>query len=113
MTATNRELFTTDPTSTKIPNDGIATVARPETDQQWKVLTWELQSFVCEGEYARGLERILNSFLTNVSQAKQPAVWVSGFYGQRQVAPRSGAGVPLARHRHAERRECPEPGEPA
>ena len=81
MTATNREIFTTDPTSTKIPNDGVAKVARPETDQQWQVLTWELQSFVCEGEYARGLERILNSFLTNLSQAQQPAVWVSGFYG--------------------------------
>ena len=54
---------------------------RPETAQQWDVLEWELKSFVCEGEYARGLERILNSFLTNLSQSQQPAVWVSGFYG--------------------------------
>ena len=38
-------------------------------------------SFVCEGQYARGLEQILNSFLTNLSQAQQPAAWVSGFYG--------------------------------
>ena len=28
-----------------------------------------------------GLERILDSFLTNLSQSQQPAVWVSGFYG--------------------------------
>ena len=41
----------------------------------------ELRSFVCEGEYARGLERIFNSFLTNLTQDQQPAVWVSGFYG--------------------------------
>ena len=81
MTITNRELFYRDPTQTKIPNDGVAQVVRPETEQQWDVLRWELHSFVCEGQYARGLERILDSFLTNLSQAQQPAVWVSGFYG--------------------------------
>jgi hypothetical protein len=81
MTITNRDLFYRDPTDTKIPNDGVARVVRPETDQQWEVLRWELQSFVCEGQYARGLERILDSFLKNLSQAQQRAVWVSGFYG--------------------------------
>src|SRR5688500_15403041 len=81
MMTTNRELFYQDPTQTKIPNDGFAQVVRPETPQQWDVLTWELRNFVCDGEYARGLERILSSFLTNLSQAQQPAVWVSGFYG--------------------------------
>jgi hypothetical protein len=81
MTITNRDLFYRDPTQTKIPNDGVAKVVRPETKQQWEVLEWELKSFVCDGEYARGLERILNSFLTNLSQPQQPAVWVSGFYG--------------------------------
>src|ERR1035438_4585591 len=81
MTILNRELFYRDPTETKIPNDGVAKVVRPETEQQWNVLRWELRSFVCDGQYARGLERILDSFLTNLSQAQQPAVWVSGFYG--------------------------------
>jgi hypothetical protein len=81
MTITNRELFYRDPTQTKIPNDGVAQVVRPETEQQWEVLRWELHSFVCDGQYARGLERILDSFLTNLTQAQQPAVWVSGFYG--------------------------------
>lgn len=81
MTITNRELFFRDPTGTKIPNDGVAKVVRPETEQQWDVLRWELNSFVCDGQYARGLERILDSFLKNLSQSQQPAVWVSGFYG--------------------------------
>ena len=48
---------------------------------EWDVLRWELQSFVCDGQYARGLERILDSFLRNLGQAQQPAAWVSGFYG--------------------------------
>ena len=81
MTTTNREIFYRDPTDTKIPNDGVAKVIRPETDQQWDVLRWELRSFVCDGQYARGLERILDSFLKNLTQSEQPAAWVSGFYG--------------------------------
>jgi hypothetical protein len=81
MTITNREIFYRDPIQTKIPNDGVAQVVRPETEQQWDVLRWELHSFVCDGQYAQGLERILNSFLTNLTQAQQPAAWVSGFYG--------------------------------
>jgi hypothetical protein len=81
MSITNRDLFYKDPTDTKIPNDGVAKVVRPETEQQWDVLRWELRSFVCDGQYARGLERILDSFLKNLSQSQQPAVWVSGFYG--------------------------------
>ena len=81
MTITNRELFYRDPTETKIPNDGVAEVGRPETDQQWDVLRWELRSFVCDGQYEHGLDRILGSFLANLSQEKQPAAWVSGFYG--------------------------------
>jgi hypothetical protein len=81
MTTTNRELFAQDPTTTKIPNDGVAKVARPMTDKQWEVLNWELRSFVCGGQYARGLEQILDSFLRSLSRELQPAVWVSGFYG--------------------------------
>jgi hypothetical protein len=81
MMLTNKDVFYQDPTETKIPNDGVVKVVRPDTQQQWDVLQWELKSFVCEGEYARGLERILNSFLINLTQAQQPAVWVSGFYG--------------------------------
>ena len=81
MTITNRELFVHDPTASKIPNDGVAKVVRPDTEQQWDVLRWELRSFVCNGQYSRGLEQILDSFLRNLSQAQQPAVWVSGFYG--------------------------------
>ena len=42
---------------------------------------YELESFVCEGEYRQGLDRILSAFLTNISQPQQQAVWVSGFYG--------------------------------
>jgi hypothetical protein len=81
MTIINRELFSRDPIDSKIPNEGVAKVGKPGTAQQWDILEWELKSFVCEGEYARGLEQILNSFLTNLTKPQQPAVWISGFYG--------------------------------
>lgn len=77
----NREVFLKDPITNPIPNEGVAEVGAPRTPQQWEVLRWELSSFVCEGEYLHGLERILSTFLQHLDQPKQPAVWVSGFYG--------------------------------
>ena len=65
----------------KIPNDGVTKVTQPSSAQEWDILKYELESFVCEGEYRHGLDRILSAFLTNVSQSQQQAVWVSGFYG--------------------------------
>ena len=45
------------------------------------VLRYELETFVCEGEYEKGLEHILESYVKNIEGAQQPAVWISGFYG--------------------------------
>ncbi len=77
----NRELFFKDPTTFHIPNDGTAKVYTPRTSEEWDVLRYELEAFVCEGEYRKGLERVLAAFLANLSNPAQPAVWVSGFYG--------------------------------
>lgn len=81
MTLTNRDVFAIDPTESDIPNLGVAKVKNPEDPGDWETLEWELRSFVCEGEYERGLERILDQFLSHLGQPEQPAVWVSGFYG--------------------------------
>lgn len=77
----NRELFVEDPTEKDIPNLGVAKVGQPDDDRSWQVLRYELESFVCEGEYGRGLDRILSTYLSHLDQDSQPAVWVSGFYG--------------------------------
>lgn len=77
----NSELFIKDPTTFTIPNDGYTTIHVPKSKQEWEVLEFELRSFVCEGEYHLGLERILTTFLNNLSNPKQPAVWIAGFYG--------------------------------
>jgi hypothetical protein len=77
----NRELFIEDPTHKDIPNLGVAKVGHPDDARSWQVLEYELKSFVCEGEYERGLDRILSTYLSHLDQDSQPAVWISGFYG--------------------------------
>ncbi|MDQ3438671.1 MAG: hypothetical protein M3491_15300, partial [Actinomycetota bacterium] len=77
----NREVFARDPLTNRIPNDGVAKIVEPTRPEEWEVLRYELSTFVCEGEYRRGLETILDTYLKNVGKATQPAVWVSGFYG--------------------------------
>ena len=77
----NREVFAKDPLATTIPNLGVVKVTAPNTPEEWAVLRYELATFVCEGEYQRGLERILDAYLSNLGQPAQPAVWVSGFFG--------------------------------
>jgi hypothetical protein len=77
----NNELFTRRPLDFEIPNDGVTNVDRPDDSNQWKVLEYELTSFVSEGEYEHGLERIVGSYIRHRSSTTQPAVWVSGFYG--------------------------------
>ena len=77
----NRELFAKDPLSFQIPNLGVTRVGRPKTDEEWAVLRYELTSFVCEGEYERGLRQILQTYLDHQGREQQPAVWISGFYG--------------------------------
>ena len=75
------ELFSTNPKSLELLNNGVAVVKDAVTPEELKTLRFELKTFVCEGEYAKGLEKILRTYLGNLDRPEQPAVWVSGFYG--------------------------------
>ncbi|MEI7819345.1 MAG: BREX system P-loop protein BrxC [Verrucomicrobiota bacterium] len=78
----NRNLFLHDPLATELLNNGVSKVAELAGDeQQLRTLRFELQTFVCDGEYARGLERILNAYLGDLGRGEQRAGWVSGFFG--------------------------------
>jgi hypothetical protein len=78
----NHELFRRDPKTANLVNDGQARILNEaENAKAAEMLRYELEHFVCEGQYAAGLERILGSFLTNLNSAAQRAAWVSGFYG--------------------------------
>jgi ABC-type lipoprotein export system ATPase subunit len=73
----NRDIYLKDPSLTKLENDGVVNVNNENT----AVLRYELETFVCEGQYANGMERILDSFLRNIGKNQQPAAWISGFFG--------------------------------
>lgn len=77
----NHDIYQIDPTTHKLINEGVASVNDEKTDQALDVLRYELKTFVCEGQYEQGMSHILDTYLKNVDQAQQPAVWVSGFYG--------------------------------
>ena len=79
---TNRELYFRDPTTLELLNNGVSKVSEIGQDtRQIQTLRFELETFVCDGEYARGLERILKAYLAGLGQPEQKAVWVSGFFG--------------------------------
>ncbi|MEI6140402.1 MAG: BREX system P-loop protein BrxC [Mariniphaga sp.] len=77
----NKELFTLNPDENNLINDGVVEINTAKDDKGLKIIRHELKTFVCEGEYQRGLYRILDTYLKNIDQPKQPAAWVSGFFG--------------------------------
>ncbi len=76
-----RDIFVHDPVSTDLVNNGVASVGDLSTPAELQTLQYELKTFVCDGQYADGIERILGSFLGNLDKPEQRAAWVSGFYG--------------------------------
>ncbi len=78
----NKELFVLNPDENNLVNTGVVEINTSKTDPKGQQITrHEIKTFVCEGEYERGLYRILGTYLKNFDQPKQPAVWVSGFFG--------------------------------
>lgn len=78
----NRDLYFRDPLTLELLNNGVSKVSEIGRDEgQIKTLRFELQTFVCDGEYAKGMERILKAYLGSLGKAEQMAVWVSGFFG--------------------------------
>ncbi|GAB4217557.1 MAG: BREX system P-loop protein BrxC [Synechococcales cyanobacterium] len=77
----NREIYVKDPGQRELLNNGVAEVKDTGTPEELRTLRYELETFVCDGQYAKGLQRILETYLRNLKNPEQPAVWVSGFYG--------------------------------
>lgn len=77
----NHDIYQKDPATRKLINEGVASVNDEKTSEALAVLRYELETFVCDGQYAKGMTHILDMYLKNIDQAQQPAVWVSGFYG--------------------------------
>lgn len=77
----NRDIYQKDPATRKLVNEGVASVNDEKTSPALTVLRYELETFVCDGQYEKGMSHILETYLKNIDQAQQPAVWISGFFG--------------------------------
>ena len=62
----NRDIYQVDPTSRKLVNEGVANVNDEQTDKAREVLRYELETFVCDGQYERGMAHILETYLKNI-----------------------------------------------
>jgi hypothetical protein len=76
-----KETLLRDPATHPLVNQGQARIADRATDREMKELQGELATFVCEGQYAEGMQRILSTFLAGQSMTSQKGAWVSGFFG--------------------------------
>jgi hypothetical protein len=78
----NRDIYNKAPKENRLVNNGVAEVSEDHTEAAQAILRYELESFVCDGQYEKGLETILDKFLVNLDAGtEQPGVWISGFYG--------------------------------
>ena len=72
-----KELFLKDPLSWKLVNEGVSS----NNTEDLATLRYELDSFVCDGEYLSGMRRILQAYRDSFKSPEQKAAWISGFYG--------------------------------
>ncbi|WP_295543353.1 BREX system P-loop protein BrxC [uncultured Thiohalocapsa sp.] len=78
----NQDIYVKDPLANPLLNEGVAEVTEDRSESAMVTLRYELETFVCDGEYEKGLRKILETYLSKLGQApEQPSVWVSGFYG--------------------------------
>ena len=77
----NRVIYQRDPHQTILPNNGVTAMTDALTEDERRTLRFELEHFVCEGQYRSGLVRILDSYVSHQGQSEQPAAWISGFFG--------------------------------
>ncbi|WP_085318435.1 BREX system P-loop protein BrxC [Derxia lacustris] len=78
----NRDIYNKAPKENRLVNNGVAEVSEDHSAAAQDILRYELETFVCDGQYEKGLETILDKFLVNLDAGtEQPGVWISGFYG--------------------------------
>ena len=91
----NREIYPKDPSTRKLVNEGVASVNDDQTEEALAVLRYELETFVCDGQYAKALEHILE----NLPEEHPPGA-ASGGLDRRllrlgQVPPGQDAACPV------------------
>jgi hypothetical protein len=76
-----RDTLQRDPAVHQLVNNGQARIDDKTNDKALEELKGELSTFVCEGQFADGMQRIVSSYLRDLGQTSQKPAWVSGFFG--------------------------------
>jgi hypothetical protein len=76
-----KDVLQRDPAAHPLINQGQARIADSQSERALAELRGELSTFVCEGQYADGIQKIIRSFLDNLGRTSQRGAWVSGFFG--------------------------------
>lgn len=75
------DILQRDPATYPLVNQGQARIVDVKNMRALEELRGELSTFVCEGQYADGIQKIIRSYLDGLGKTNQKAVWVSGFFG--------------------------------
>lgn len=62
----NRDIYVHDPSTHELLNNGVAEVKDTGSAEELTTLHYELSTFVCDGQYEKGMLRILESYLRNL-----------------------------------------------
>ncbi len=76
-----KDILQRDPAAHPLVNQGQARISDSRNERTQSELRGELTTFVCEGQYADGIQKIIRSFLDNLGKTSQRGAWVSGFFG--------------------------------
>src|SRR5437762_9970307 len=76
-----KDVLQRDPSTFPLVNQGQARIVDSHNEKALEELRGELSTFVCEGQYAEGVQKIVRSFLDSVGKTSQRGAWVSGFFG--------------------------------
>ena len=76
-----KDVLQRDPAANPLINQGQARITDRQDERAMQELHGELSTFVCEGQYAEGIQKIIRSFIDNLGRTNQRGAWVSGFFG--------------------------------
>ena len=76
-----KDVLQRDPAAHPLINQGQARITDRQNERAVQELHGELSTFVCEGQYADGVQKIICSFIDNLGRTNQRGAWVSGFFG--------------------------------
>lgn len=76
-----KDILHRNPATHGLINNGQARIVNEPDARALEELRSELSTFVCEGQYAEGIQKIISSYLADMGRTSQRAAWVSGFFG--------------------------------